>query len=97
MTPEEIARLRPLRGLMLVRRYTLPETVKGIIIPETHRVDPTQSLWEVVRCGPGVEKALGFEPEPDTIVVTRGWRGVALGDGMHRIIDATQIEKVIPW
>ena len=81
---------------ILVRRYTKPETVRGIIIPDAYRVDDTFSLYEWKR---GSEKAidhLGYEPEEGDIVVTGPWAAIMI-DREWGFIEVEQIRKVITW
>ncbi len=93
----DITKVRPLRGRVVVRRYEKPETVHGLIIPEPWREDATQSLWELVSWAPDVEEELGIALTEGTIIQTRPYRGVALGDGIHRVLKAEDIINIILW
>lgn len=94
--------IRLLGKRVLVKRYLLPETINGIIVPETHRNDKTLSLWELVSWSPAalttIQETLGQEVELEEgdFLQTRPWRGVPIGDD-HFIIDAHEVMNVIKW
>lgn len=98
--------VRPLGARILVRKYTRPEKVGSLFIPETAQHDDTNSLWEVVKWTPkalDIVNALTARVlEEDDIIQTRPWRGEQLPpnvdpSGKHFLIDAHEVINLIQW
>lgn len=90
----DVAELTPTRGKMLVRKYTKPSEARGLIIPESYRVDETHSLWEFVKAGEGVAEIIGVELEEGDIVHTRAWPALMI-DRTHGFIDVERNREVV--
>jgi hypothetical protein len=100
----EPSAIRPLRDLVLVRRYERPERIGSIWVPDEARFDPTLSLWEVERAGPRASALLGHELERDDIVATRPRVGATFieqlvpgFDPRYALLSAQHILQVVRW
>lgn len=94
----DLDKVQPLGPRLLVRRYTLPETIRGIIIPENHRHDKTVSLWELVKATPEAETFVGQSLEEGDLIQTRPYRGLQVPDHEdHFILMAHEILNVVKW
>lgn len=84
----EINRIQPTKDRVLVVQYERPAmSPGGIHIPDTARSDAlTWSYWEVVKCGPQVAEALGYQLRPGDIIRTpfRPAIDLAIEDGRGR-------------
>ena len=87
---------QPRGDRIIVRRYTLPEMVGSLYLPDAYRADMTGTLWEFVRGGPDVAMDLGLELEEGDIIQTGEDAGVWVGDELW-FIRTDQIESVHPW
>lgn len=93
----ELDRIKPRGTRVLVTPYVKPETFKGlIVIPETHRRDETNSLFESVRASERAIEELGSEPEEGDILATGPWAAVMVTRDFG-FIEAAQIRKRISW
>jgi co-chaperonin GroES (HSP10) len=100
----DYSKLQPTGSKILVRRYTKPEEVKGIVIPESHRADTTGTLWEFVKGTPsydskdrlGYADVLGTELREGDILQTRSFSGLDIGWGFF-LISAEDVDVVHPW
>lgn len=100
----DVSQIHPIGDRLLVRRYTKPETIRGIIVPEKFRTDTTLTLWEVVAVAPKALAQLGDDAlAADEIVITPGRRGMFVNellptfDPDYAFIRARDISKVIRW
>ncbi len=96
--------LRILGDRVMVRRYERPEMHGSIIIPETARTDMSQTLWEFVKVGIGVNLGkkrgrsvpLDMKARPGDILRTRVETGIPIGEGFW-LIPSEQVEGVYTW
>lgn len=100
--------LRPLRTLILVKKYTKPERIGRLYVNPAWRVDNSRALWELVKSTPAAEEVLGTSLDRNCIVVTRPYSGVYVKDvelpkredgsrPQAFLIDAKAVEQVIFW
>ena len=57
--------------MLLVKRYTLPEMYGSIILPRSHDLDKSHTLFEIVDKGRDCDKIFGLELFPDDIVTVK--------------------------
>ena len=86
--------LRILGKRLMVRRYERPEMHGSIIIPDMARTDRSQTLWEFVKAGSGVD--LDMELQEGDILRTRAETGIPIGEGFW-LIPSDQVEGVYTW
>lgn len=96
---------RVMPKLILVRRYTRPDTHGKLVLPGADRRtagyarDNSGSLWEYVAHGAEVEESLGFTFQPGTgyILQTPILGGIDAGDDLHFFIHADAVQGVHPY
>lgn len=72
----KLEELRILGRKLLVRKYERPERVGSIWLNPAWRQENNRALWELVKSSDGANEFLGFELEPNSILVTPPRRGV---------------------
>lgn len=79
--PLEPARVEPVKGLLLVKRYVKPEKVFSLFLPSQSREDKTGTLWEFVKAAEDVFEELGMEIPLGSIIKARV--GHAVDSGLY--------------
>lgn len=93
----DLTRVKPRGTRVLVTAYLKPEMYKGLIVlPESHRRDETNSLFESVRASEKAIEALGCAPEEGDILATGPWAAVMITRDFG-FVEAAQIRKRIAW
>ena len=86
---------------LLAKKYTKPEMVGSLYVPDAWKEDNSRSLWEVHETTEGANAYLGMELGEEWILVTSPNSGVFLEhDAEGReiyLLAASSIVRVIPW
>ena len=110
MSKVPVAAVRPLRTLLVVRKYERPEKITSLLwTAPAWREDNSRALWEIVKTTPAANRALGADAQPNWIVVTPPNRGIFRSDIALEprrageeppgawMIDAKDVVQIYPW
>lgn len=97
----DIKKIKPRNGLVLVKRYTMPEYMsEHILVNPAWSTDMNRDKWEAVRSTPVADREFGLTIHEDDILFTRPNRGVYLcreGGEDYFLLSWDQIEKCFRW